>query len=88
MEFASLMDIANAEVISSIDGVTSETISGGASDLTITLPTIVNGVGTSSRIELWIEGGTAGIKYRIEILVTTSDGQILEGDGILKVTDR
>jgi len=88
MEFASLMDTSGGEVISSIDAVTSETISGGVSDLTITLPSIVNGVATNSRVEVWIEAGTAGNRYRIEILVTTSDGQILEGDGILKVTDR
>lgn len=88
MEFASLMSTGTGEVISSIDSVTSETISGGASDLTITLPSIVDGNATSSRVEFWIEDGTAGNKYRIEVLVTTSDGQILEGDGILKVTDR
>jgi hypothetical protein len=88
MEFAALMDTSSGEVISSIDGITSETISGGTSDLTITSPAIANGVATSSKVELWIAGGTAGLKYRIEILVTTSGGQILEGDGLLKVTDR
>lgn len=86
MEFASLL--TTNEIISSIDSITSETIGGGVSDLTITVPTIEDGNATSSRVQCWIEEGTSGIKYRVEILVTTSDGQILEGDGILKVTDR
>jgi hypothetical protein len=88
MEFASLLTASSSEQISTIDSVTSETIDGGTSDLTITLPSIVNGVGTNSKVEVWIEDGSAGIKYRIEITVTTTDGQILEGDGLLKVTDR
>jgi len=86
MEFASLL-VTN-ETISTIDSIISETIDGNTSDLTISGPTIEDGTAPSSRVQCWIEGGTSGIKYRVEILVTTSDGQILEGDGILKVTDR
>ena len=86
MEFSSLL--ATSETITSIDQITSETIDGGTSDLTITSPLITDGNATDSRVTLWIEGGTAGLKYRIEVLVNTSGGQILQGDGLLKVTDR
>jgi len=86
MEFSSLL--SSSETIVTIDSVTSETIDGGTSDLTISSTSIVTGNATNSKIQLWIEAGTAGNKYRIEIKVTTSDGQILEGDGILKLTDR
>ncbi len=86
MEFSSLL--GTDEIISIISSITSETIDGGTSDLTITSPSIIDGNATDSRVTLWIEDGTAGLKYRIEILVNTSGGQILQGDGLLKVTDR
>ena len=36
---------------------------------------------------MFIESGTLGNTYRIEVLVTTDASQILEGDGILFITD-
>ena len=81
MEFAQLL--ADSEVITSIASVTSETINGGSSDLTIT-GTTING----SKIEMFIEDGTSGQTYRVEITVNTNGSQILQGDGILYVSDR
>jgi hypothetical protein len=81
MEFAALL--SSGETITSIASVTSEEIDGGVSDLTITGETI-NG----SKIEMYIEGGTSGLTYRIEITINTNASQILQGDGILFVSDR
>jgi hypothetical protein len=81
MEFAALL--SSGEIITSIASVTSEEIDGGVSDLTITGETI-NG----SKIEMYIEGGTSGLTYRIEITINTNASQILQGDGILYVSDR
>jgi len=81
MDFAQLL--ADSEVITSIASVTSETINGGSSDLTIT-GTTING----SKIEMFIEDGTSGQTYRVEITVNTNGSQILQGDGILFVSDR
>jgi hypothetical protein len=81
MDFAQLL--ADSEVITSIASVTSETINGGSSDLTIT-GTTING----SKIEMFIEDGTSGQTYRVEITVNTNGSQILQGDGILYVSDR
>lgn len=86
MEFANLL--TENEEISSIDSITHETIDGGSSDLTLTLPVITDGIATNSKVTVWIEGGTAIKVYRIEVIVSTNNGQILEGDGLLKVTDR
>jgi len=55
----------------------------GVSDLTITGETI-----SGSKIEMFIEGGTSGLTYRIEITINTNASQILQGDGILFVSDR
>lgn len=81
MNFSQLL--ATSEIITSIDSVVSETIDGDTSDLTITSPTI-NG----SNIEMFIEGGTSGKSYRVEVTVNTNGSQILQGDGILYVSDR
>ena len=46
--------------------------------------------GTSSlsgnNVVFTVEGGTAGIRYRIQVTIVTSGGQILIGEGILVIT--
>jgi len=51
--------------------------------LTIT-GTTING----NKVEMFIEDGTTGNTYRVEITVNTNGSQILQGDGILYVSDR
>lgn len=81
MNFSQLL--ATSEILTSISSVTSETIDGQVSDLTIT-GTTING----SNVEMFIEGGTSGVTYRVEVTVNTNGSQILQGDGILYVSDR
>jgi hypothetical protein len=81
MDFAALL--SSGETISGIASVTSEKIDGGATDLIITNSS-VNG----TKVEMFIEGGTSGMTYRIEVTITTNGSQILQGDGILYVSDR
>lgn len=52
-------------------------------DLTIT-GVVVNG----QTVEMLISGGTNGYRYRVQVQVNTSGGEVLQGDGILEVTDR
>jgi hypothetical protein len=80
MNFANLM--ATAETISSISSVTSELRGEGTTDLTISSTAI-----SGQTVVMWIAGGTKAHAYRIEVIITTSGGQILEGDGILKVSN-
>ena len=80
MDFSSKMD--SGETIDNIDFVRSETIGGGTSDLTI------SGTGvTGQTVTMWISGGSKN-RYRIETKISTSSTAILEGDGILKVSDK
>jgi len=81
MDFSQLL--ATSEILTSISSVTSEKIDGSASDLTIT-GTTING----NKVEMFIEDGTTGNTYRVEITVNTNGSQILQGDGILYVSDR
>jgi len=81
MDFSQLL--ATGEILTSISSVTSEKIDGSASDLTIT-GTTING----NQVEMFIEDGTTGNTYRVEITVNTNGSQILQGDGILYVSDR
>jgi len=75
MDFSQLL--ATSEIL------TSEKIDGSASDLTIT-GTTING----NKVEMFIEDGTTGNTYRVEVTVNTNGSQILQGDGILYVSDR
>lgn len=89
--FDNLMD--DVEVIDTITRITSEVVGSDAtSDLVITN----SGIADASTIDdvdyrsgvivdMWISSGTNGNKYRIEALVETDSGQILEGDGLLRV---
>jgi len=76
------------ETLSTISSINYETLDGVASGLTITSSAIATGLGPNSLVEMVISDGSDGETYRIEVLVTTSDSQTLEGDGILFVSDK
>jgi hypothetical protein len=88
MEFNNLL--GTSETVSSITSIISEKIDGSTTDLTITSSGIDTSTVSSknSLVTLWVAGGTTGNTYKIEVLVATSSSAILEGDGILFVTDR
>ena len=82
MDFTNLLGTAT---ISSITSVASELRGGGVStSLTLGSSSIV---GSSKQVQFSIAGGVHKNTYRIEVVVVTSDGQTLEGDGLLMVTN-
>lgn len=81
MDFSGLM--TSLETISSITTVTSELRGGGTSDLTIASENI-----SAQTVTMSISGGTSGYVYRVEVIIVTSTSQIIEGDGMLFVTDK
>lgn len=81
MDFSNLM--VDGETIDSFETPTSELRGGGGSDLVIT-DTAING----QTITMTIAGGTDRFVYRIEITIDTSASQTLQGDGVLKATDK
>ena len=85
MDFGSVL--GSSENITSITSVDSEKVGGYTSDLTIGSTGLVSATPTGT-VEMYIQGGTIGSTYRIEVLVNTDASQILEGDGILHVTDQ
>jgi len=88
MEFNNLLE--TSETVSGITSVAAEKIDGTSSDLTISTTGIETSTVSSknSLVTFWVAGGTTGNTYKLEILVNTSSSAILEGDGILYVTDR
>ena len=86
MEFYNAL--AANETLSTISSINYETLDGVSSGLLITQSGIATGVGPDSLVEMVIANGSDGETYRIEVLVTTSDSQTLEGDGILFVSDK
>ena len=89
MHFTQLLDIAGGEKITNVPTVTHEMIGGGTSDLIVTNIAIESTTGTQlDMVTCWIAGGTHARRYRVEVYCETTGGQILEGDGILKVSDK
>ena len=88
MEFNNLLN--TSETVSSIASISSEKIDGSSSDLTLATSGIETSTVSSkeSLVTFWVSGGTTGNTYKLEVLVNTSSSAILEGDGILYVTDR
>ena len=82
MDFTNIL--GTGQLIQGITSVNSEKEGGYTSDLSITSTGIVSG---SKKCDMFIESGTLGNTYRIEVLITTDASQILEGDGILFITD-
>jgi hypothetical protein len=70
--------LSDEETISSITSIVG--VSEGAEDLTFTNQGI-----SGNQVVFFIEGGTAGIRYPVTITILTSLGQILIGEGPLKV---
>lgn len=66
----------------------SVTISNPDISVDITGLTITGEAISGQTVQMTIAGGIDGATYRIQVLVETSDSQILIGDGILKVRDR
>lgn len=85
MDFSSVL--GSSENITSISSVSSEKVGGYATDLTIGSTGLISATPTGT-VEMYIEGGALGSTYRIEVLVNTDASQVLEGDGILYVTDQ
>ena len=85
MDFSSVL--STSENISSIVSINSEKVGGYTSDLVIGSTGLVSATPTGT-VEMYIESGTLGSTYRIEVLVNTDASQVLEGDGILYVTDQ
>jgi hypothetical protein len=83
MDFANVL--STGEVISAISGISSEKVGGYTSDLSITS----SGISSDSKsVTMFIASGTVSSTYRVEVLVNTDASQVLEGDGILYVTDQ
>ena len=85
MDFSSLL--GSSENVSSIVSINSEKVGGYTSDLVIGSTGLVSATPTGT-VEMYIESGTLGSTYRIEVLVNTDASQVFEGDGILFVTDQ
>ncbi len=85
MNFSSVL--GTSENITDITSINSERVGGYDSDLIIGSTGLVSASPTTTA-EMYIQSGTLGSTYRIEVLVNTDASQILEGDGILYVTDQ
>ena len=79
MDFSNVMDtsetIATKVVSSELRGM-------GTTDLTISSISI-----SGQTIVMTISGGTRAQTYRVEVIITTSGGQTLEGDGLLRISN-
>lgn len=85
MDFTSVL--GTGENILGISSINSEKVGGYATDLVIGSTGLISATPTGT-VQMYIESGTLGSTYRIEVLVTTDASQILEGDGILYITDQ
>ena len=84
MDFSNVLSSSESITTSGVyPKVSSELLNGDSSDLTI-----YNEAIDGNKIELWVSGGTDGTSYRLEVSIATDAEQIIEGDGILRVTDR
>jgi len=80
MDFSNVL--ASDETITTIVSVLSELRGGGTSNLTVSSGTIVG-----KTVSMVISGGTRAQTYRIEVIITSSGGSTIEGDGLLKISN-
>lgn len=63
--------------------IESELVGGGTSDLTITSLQI-----SGQQVLFMVAGGTQAKSYIIQVTVTTNEGEVLQGDGMLRVINK
>jgi len=84
-----IFDLANAPEIVSGETISSPTVTGSPSGLTIGTPTILEAetlaVPSGKGVAVTISGGTAGTSYTLTCTVTTSGGATLVVKGDLEV---
>lgn len=80
MDFSA--QLAQGEVIT---GVTSVAYDGPTGDTTLVISGIASYTDTTANQR--ISGGTSGARYDVTMIVTTSFGNTLEGEGVLQVKD-
>ena len=73
--------IPTGDSLSSVTSVTATP--SGSGDLTLGYVTI-----SGTKVQFLVEGGIEGTMYRIDAVVVTAAGYVLNGDGRLFVTDR
>jgi len=78
MDFTALLGVGET-----LAGVTSVTALPASPALTLSGAATYSGAFASQRIL----GGTAGVRYKVTFVVTTSASNTLEGEGILQVKD-
>lgn len=49
--------------------------------------TVDAGIIGTDKVKLWVEGGTAGIRYKIDITVTTTLGRIKQDELYIRVKE-
>lgn len=82
MDFAALL--ASGETISSVSSITQSARGNVQGSTSLSIGT---GSASGSNVRFRISGGTDGEDYKITVVVTTSQGNTLEGDGWLYVRD-
>lgn len=86
VDFSNFPEIKNGEVITNVNSK-NYSIYRGSSE---TLSLVLKGEVISSdqkKAQLRIEDGTDGLIYKVTITIETDQGNILEGDGYLRVID-
>lgn len=79
MDFAN--NLAPDETISSVSGVTPLKVGGAATDLDVSAITT-----SGSQVLFWLDKGKPGTREKVEVVITTSGGSTLEGNGIITIT--
>ncbi len=84
MDFTNRMATGETIEDSSPAPAATQTRQGGTASTDLTIGSLAV---SGQTVTMTISGGTDGRKYKVNILITTSTGQILSGDGILSIRD-
>ncbi len=88
IDFTQLLAKDGTETLANIESVFSSRRGGGGTDELIFEDTEISISSGAKHVQMEISGGVHHQTYRIEVIVTTNKGQILEGDALLRISDR
>lgn len=81
MDFSNWVSATSVTLSSPV--VDSDMVGGDTSDLIISTISV-----SGKKVFFYVSGGTHAKNYNFQVTVTTSDGEILQGDGMLRVINK
>ena len=77
-------DVNFTDFLSDGDVIVGATVTVAPLGLTVTAPVVID---SSRRVKLWVQGGSSGVTYKIDLRITTALGRVKEDEVRMRIKE-